>query len=218
MHQSVVEPLYQAAMNCVACFAPGTGLHLPTIDVPQPRWVGPSYHASSPRVLVVMLNPGQGDAPQLEQNLQLKALLHGYKSGQATFSSVLAFQREHMRVWGRPQGRFLPFYTTALGLSLDALAFINIALCATTENHYPRSMLGRCFASHTAAIAAALQPEVVLLSGSGTHSFAGAFAARLPTARIILMLHYAHREGAEVERREHERVREVLASEGEKRV
>lgn len=137
MHQSAVEPLYQAAMNCAACFAPGTGLHLPTIDVPQPRWVGSSYHTSSPRVLVVMLNPGQGDGPQLEQNLQLKALLHRYKGGQATFSTVLAFQHEHMRAWGRPRGRFLPFYTTALGLSLDALAFINIALCATKENQYP---------------------------------------------------------------------------------
>lgn len=215
MQSSTVEPLYQAAMSCSACFVPGTGLHLPTIDVPQPRWVGPAYHSSSPRVLVVMLNPGQGDGPQLEKNRQLKALLHRYKGGQATFGAVLEFQREHMSVWGRPQGRFLPFYTTALSLSLDALAFINVALCATKENKYPRTMLSRCFASHTAAIAATLQPEVVLLSGSGTHSFAGEFASRLPGARVVPMLHYAHREGAEVEHHEHARVRAVLASMGQ---
>jgi hypothetical protein len=131
MHTSVVEPLYKAAMNCSACFGPGSGLQLPTVDVPQPRWVGPAYSTSNPRVLVVMLNPGQGDRRQLQRNLQLKALLHGYKGGRASFSAVLDFQRKHMREWGRPQGRFLPFYTSALGLSLEALAFINIALCAT---------------------------------------------------------------------------------------
>lgn len=209
---SAVESLQHEAMSCSACFTPGSGLQRPVIDLPQPRWIGNAYYASHPRVLVVMLNPGQGDESQLEKNLHLKSILHCYKEDRAGFSAVLEYQREHMQLWGRPQGRFLPFYTSALGLSLDALAFMNIAMCATKENRYPSSMLSRCFALHTAAIAAALQPDVVLLSGSRTHSFAPAFASRLQAARIFPMLHYAHREGAEVERQEHARVRELLAS------
>jgi hypothetical protein len=204
---SAVESLYEAAMDCTACFFAGSGLHLPTIDLPQPRWVGPAYHSSNPRVLVVMLNPGQGDGPRLEQNLRLRNLLHRYKRRVVGFNAVLEFQREHMCVWGRPQGRFLPFYTTSLGLELDALSFINIALCATKENKYPRSMLDRCFEAHTASIACALQPDIVLLSGSSAHSFAADFSRRLPRAQIVPMLHYAHRKGGEVEARELSTVR-----------
>jgi hypothetical protein len=101
---------------------------------------------------------------------------------------------------------------------LEVLAFINIALCATKENKYPRTMLARCFALHTAALAEALRPEVVLLSGSATHSFASEFGLRLPAARVIPMLHYAHREGAYVEQQEHARVRAAIASVSEKSV
>ena len=208
---SLVAPLYKAAMSCSSCFGASGDLHLPTIDLPQPRWVGPAYDASSPRVLVVMLNPGQGDGPQLEQNLRLKGLLHRYKNSHTNFAAVLEFQREHMNEWGRPQGSFLPFYTTGLGLSLDELAFINIALCATTENKYPRWMLKSCFHLHTAALVLALRPDVVLLSGSATHSFSAEFSSRLPSARVVPMLHYAHREGAEAEQREHARIRDVMA-------
>lgn len=209
---STVEALYERAMGCTACFYEGSALHLPTIDLPQPRWVGPSYRTSNPRVLIVMLNPGQGDGPQLEQNLRLKSILHQYKRRETGFAAILEFQREHMRVWGRPQGSFLPFYTSSLGLELDALSFINVALCATKENKYPRSMLSRCFEAHTASIACELQPKVVLLSGSATHSFAPDFLRRLPGAQVVPMLHYAHREGGEAEARELARIREILAA------
>ena len=40
-----------------------------------------------------------------------------------------------MRDWGRK--RFLRFYTDALGLKLDDVAFLNIALCSTKGNSYP---------------------------------------------------------------------------------
>lgn len=79
-------------------------------------------------------------------------------------------------------------------------------------------MLNRCFASHTASVAEALHPEVVLLSGSGTHSFATAFSFRMPVAHVEPMLHYAHRKGADAEQREHTRIREVLAAVGARRV
>lgn len=207
---AAVDAIYHSAMSCSACFGVGSELHLPTIDVPQPRWVGPGYHAANPRVLVVMLNPGQGDGPQLEQNLVLKDLLHQYKRRAVPFSDVLAFQGKHMQAWGRPQGRFLPFYTTSLGLALESLSFLNIALCATKENKYPRHMLARCFAAHTSSVAVALQPDVVLLSGSATHVFLSEFSRRLPGAQVLPIMHYAHREGADAEASELARVRSAL--------
>lgn len=211
-HPAAVEAIYRSAMDCAACFGAGSELHLPTIDVPQPRWVGPAYHAAKPRVLVVMLNPGQGDGPQLDQNLQFRDLLHRYKRHATSFADVLEFQRQHMQVWGRPQGRFLRFYTTALGLELEALSFLNIALCATSENKYPRAMLSRCFEAHTAAVALALQPDVILLSGSATYPFATALLNRLPEAHVLPMMHYAHRKGLQVEAKELARIRDALAS------
>ena len=216
-HAAVVEALYQSAMACTACFGSNSELHLPAIDLPQPRWVGPAYHASKPRVLVVMLNPAQGDGQQREQNLRLKHLLHQYKRQERNFADVMEFQRQHMQIWGRPQGRFLPFYTTALGLKLDELSLLNIALCATKENKYPRHMLSRCFEAYTSAVAVALQPDVVLLSGSASHSFLPEFAQRLPQARVLPVLHYAHREGSQVEAQEHARIRAALSSAAEMR-
>ena len=209
-----VESAYKAAMDCSVCFGASSSLHLPTIDLPQPRWVGPGYWDSKPRVLVVMLNPGQGDGPQLEQNLRFRSLLHQYKCGKVGFTNVLEFQREHMRVWGRPQGRFLPFYTTSLGLDIDSLSFINIALCATQKNQYPQPMLNHCFETHTASIACKLQPHVVLLSGAATHSFAANFLQRLPATKVVPMLHYAHRKGRKVEADQLAHIRDFLAEAG----
>lgn len=193
-------------MGCAQCFHPGSGLLLSTVDVPQPRWVGPDYGESAPRILIVMLNPGAGG----ESQRPLQSLLHRFRGRDVDFAAVLDFQRDHMRAWGQ-QGRFLPFYTTSLGLELDRLSFLNIALCATEGNKYPPTMLNRCFNAHTAEIARELQPDIVLLSGSVAHSFASAFAHQLPNARIVPMLHYAHREGMEVENRELHRIRQILS-------
>src|SRR5438552_3852459 len=136
----IVAPLYQQTMGCTACFQPGSGLQLPTVDLPQPRWVGAEYEASKPRVLVVMLNPGQGEESGLAHNQRLRTILHKYKKREATYAEVLTFQREHMQTWGR-SGQFLRFYTAGLGIKLNKLSFINIALCSTVGNKYPRSML-----------------------------------------------------------------------------
>jgi len=159
-----------------------------------------------------MLNPGQGDEPQVAQNQRLKTLLHKYKNRESSYEDVLHFQREHMSIWGRPQGKFMRFYTGGLGIKLNNLSFINIALCATRENKYPKPMLSRCFSLHTQAIAAALQPQIVLLSGSGTHAFAYEFSQCLPKAQIIPILHYAHREGGKAEADELARVRKILTA------
>ena len=207
---ATVEALYEAAMSCTACFGPASAVSHATIDVPQPRWVGPRYPTAQPRVLIVSINPGAGGDRQTPENIKLKHLLHRYKKKEVTLTEVLNFQKAHMRIWGRG-GKFLPFYTTALDLELDDLSFLNVALCATAKDKYPRHMLLNCYRAHTATLAKALQPNVVLLSGSSTHHFAAHFSTELPHAEVVCMMHYANREGAEAERNEHARVREILA-------
>ncbi|MEI7465293.1 MAG: hypothetical protein WCJ87_08105 [Burkholderiales bacterium] len=200
---------YKAAMDCSSCFGSMGALSRASVDLPQPRWVGPRYESSHPRVLIVLINPGAGNGRQTPENVDLKRLLHRYKTNEASLEGVFAFQKGHMRAWGRG-GKFLPFYTTALNLQLDELSFLNIALCATANDKYPARMLMNCFQSHTAEIAKVLQPDVVLLSGATTHAFTRDFSRVLPRAKVICMMHYANREGGEAENREHERVRQVL--------
>ena len=95
-------------------------------------------------------------------------------------------------------------------LKVENVAFANIAWCATRENKYPPSMLSRCFSVHTLPLATVLAPEVILLSGAPTHTFASAIQSQLPNARIIPMLHYAHRKGHATERDELRRVRRII--------
>ncbi|MGB4813263.1 MAG: hypothetical protein WBP13_12400 [Methylophilaceae bacterium] len=207
---AAVEALYSNAMACSSCFGPASVVNRAAIDVPQPRWVGPQYHSAHPRVLIVSINPGAGGDQQTSENIHLKNLLHRYSRGDVRLAEVFEFQKNHMRTWGRG-GKFLSFFTTSLGLKLDELSFLNIALCATAGDKYPRGMLNNCYRTHTEEIAQALQPNVILLSGSSTHSFAPLFTASSPTADVICMMHYANREGAAAERVEHARIRGMLA-------
>ncbi|HEX8846243.1 MAG TPA: hypothetical protein VF791_16465 [Pyrinomonadaceae bacterium] len=91
---------------------------------------------------------------------------------------------------------------------MDAKDFV--AWCATQKNKYPSSMLSRCFSLYTLPLVELLAPDVVLLSGLDTHKFASAIQSQLPDARIITMLHFAHRKGYAAERTELDRVRNLI--------
>jgi hypothetical protein len=158
-----------------------------------------------------MLNPGQGGTRQLASNDQLNDLLSLYQSGSKTLTDLFQYQESHMQSWGRPEGHFLNFYATSLGLSIESLSFINIALCATKGNKYPGVMLNQCFNKYTAPLTSALQPDIILLSGTSTYAFESRLKSLLPKALIIRMLHYAHREGKEREAEELARVKTVIA-------
>jgi len=209
-----VDAIYRPAMSCSDCFASDSSpqLHYPTIDLPQPRWIGKGYDQARLKILFVLLNPGQGDEGQLQGNKQALKILNDYKSGGATLDNVLSFQEGHMRSWGREHGHFLGFYTANLGLKLDEVSFINIALCATSENHYPNKMLRHCFEKHTSRLAREIGPDVLILSGNKAHAFESDFKKLVPGALVVPMLHYAHRKGAEATRQEAARVRKLLAS------
>jgi hypothetical protein len=111
--------------------------------------------------------------------------------------------------WGR--GRFISFYLDGLQLRLSHVALANVAWCATSGNKYPESMLNTCFDLHTAKLLSALNPDLVLLSGSKTHNFAAQAHLAIPRAQIVPMLHHAHRKGRAAEVAELERVRNVIA-------
>jgi hypothetical protein len=165
------------AIKCRDCFL-DLGVDSPKIDLAQPRWVGPAYWSANPRVVVVMLNPGAGASRHDSADDKFRNLLHRFSRSLGSIDAIFAHQRKDIASWGR--GRFRAFYLTKLGLDLDTIAFANIAWCATVGNRYPTAMLTRCFSLHTSKLLKALDPGVVLLSGSSTHRFSGAISQLVP--------------------------------------
>lgn len=211
-----------AAVTCRACFADITfknkngepELIKPSlINIAQPRWVGPRYWASAPRIAIVMLNPGSGagrsDAKDEESpDKRSLTLIQSFAAGAGPLSAVFDHQAKDMPNWGG--GRFVSFYLAGLNLELNNVAFANIAWCATRNNCYPPAMLQRCFDKHTGTLLHALAPNILLLSGSGTHRFARRVGHLIPGASVIRMFHYAHRESADAESAELERVKKLI--------
>lgn len=201
------EGLVRDVIECRRCFEL-RDVKAPVIDVAQPRSVGPKYWTSQCRIAVVMLNPGQsGDNDQARDFVRHVRL---FQSRKMLLDTILAGQREVMPTWGRPSGRFGAFFVQGLGLSLDEVAFANVAWCATAGNNYPPTMLRRCFSEHTGALLKVLDPAVVILSGTTVYRFDSEIRELLPSATLVRSLHYAHRKGRDVQRREATRVRAEL--------
>jgi hypothetical protein len=140
------------AMQCRFCFA--LKLRPAFVDLPQPRWIGPDYWITRPRVAVVMLNPGSGTFRSDGADAALRSLLHAFAGGEDRLSEILEHQRRDIPSWGR--GRFARFFLEGARLRLEQLALLNLAWCATQSNEYPPEMLHACFlASHPAPVAGA---------------------------------------------------------------
>lgn len=200
---SRIELLSRKAASCDICFKEGW-VERSFIDLAQPRWVGSRYWESSFRVVILMLNPGQGKRKKL--SIEQKKLLHSFRDGGDSLDAVLKFQREGMEKWGKPPGRFLNFYRDGLGFDLEEIAFVNVAWCATEGNKYPKRMLDCCFSRHTTGLLEILEPRVVLASGVKTRRY----AAGLSDIPVIKLMHYAHRKGKEAEKKELERIKKEL--------
>lgn len=138
--------------------------------------------------------------------------IRAFRDGNIVLRTILESQREGMKSWGNPPGRFQSFYVDGLGLDFDDIAFANVAWCATEDNRYPRTMLNRCFSRHTGPLLSILRPDVVLASGSQAQAFAQSVSELLPATKVIKVLHYAHREGAVASQKEFTRVRSALAA------
>jgi hypothetical protein len=204
--QELTELCLRATV-CRWCFN-NLNLTAPLIDIAQPRWVGQHYWKASPRVLVLMLNPGSGESRTDDADMHFCDLIHAFADGSLHLDDVFQHQAQDMPNWG--YGRFDRFYVTGLGLHLPDVAFGNIAWCPTKGNNYPVKMLRHCFSMHTASLTRILKPNIVLLSGSSTHRFREDVRRELPHAQVIKMLHYAHRKGRDAEQRELDRVRGLI--------
>ncbi len=163
--QTMIESICREATRCRFCFERGW-VQPAYIDAAQPRYVGPGYWTTERRIALVMLNPGQGSANDADQ--KARQLIYDFRDG-APLAPVLTQQREVMPQWGR--GKYVP-YIRALGLDLDSIATLNVAMCATASNQYPGPMLNSCWERHTALLINALEPHVVVLCGSSAHPFA----------------------------------------------
>jgi hypothetical protein len=205
------EALAKEAVHCRDCFRDGRVL-APRVDLAQPRWIGPSYWASRPRVLIVALNPGGGAARHDAGNRVFVDRLRAFAGGTGTLRAVLDHQADDMPNWGRVQGRYTDFYFRGLCLAQDATAMANIAWCATAGDKYPGWMLRNCMARHTSRLIALLEPDIVLLSGSNTHHFRPVIEQLRPAASVVTMLHYAHRESPQREAEDLARVRKTISA------
>jgi hypothetical protein len=189
---SNLERIIRDAVKCNDCFAcAGSKLtRADPVDVPQPRPIGPRYWTASPRIVVLLLNPAQGDRRQEAADWRFAALLHAYRDGAGTLQAVFEHQWRVMPTWAGVQRMYLNGY----GLRLDETAWLNVAWCATLGNEYPKSaMLDRCFLKHTLPLLRDLAPEIVLVGGSGTHSYKRAIRSALPNVHLELTLHPSHR-------------------------
>src|SRR5579859_7675497 len=201
------EQLCRKAIKCRLCFRE-LPLEAPTIDIAQPRWIGRTYWATRPRVLVLMLNPGSGESRTDRADKVTRSLIRRFSKRAGALRAVLDHLMRDAKGWGR--GRFKKFYSTDLGLVFESIAFANVAWCSTRGNAYPPQMLEQCFSRHTADLLRILDPQVVLLSGRGAKRFEARIAKLLPRAKIIPMLHFAHREGGAAWARESLRIRRQI--------
>lgn len=199
----VVERML-AAEGCNDCFLSDPTLHRPVLDAPQARWIGRKYFSSSPRIALVLVNPGGGN------------------SDGAFFRREATIFRDFFttRNYGLIEGHFvkelkrgvkwLAWYRDVLGLNHDEIAQLNVAWCGTKENRYPPKMLDHCFRKHTSGLLRLLDPQVVLLSGSAIHRFSSPLSTMLPSATIISTLHYANRKSRADEHAEARRVWSII--------
>jgi hypothetical protein len=201
------ERLARMATRCRECFI-GGDVTAPYIDVAQPRWVGHAYWESPFRVVVLMINPGRSPKKSTSATDYLPRV-RAFRDGQTTLDELLEMQPKRIESsWVK----FRQFYVAGLALKLDEIAFANVAWCATAENHYPRRMLERCFARHTGPLLKLLRPDVVVASGRPVRPYARRGRELWPNAKVIEMLHYAHRKGRAEAETELARVRAELAA------
>jgi precorrin-6x reductase len=73
-------------------------------------------------------------------------------------------------------------------------------------------MLRHCFIKHTSRLLCALEPDVILLSGSATHPFAANIQHLLPKAKVVKTIHYANRRSNAHKMAEARLVKDIIAA------
>jgi Uracil DNA glycosylase superfamily len=174
------------AVACHACFAcPGATLQRTSVKLAQPRPIGQGYWTVGRRVVFVGLNPSQ------RLDTELNDLLVAYEAGKVTREAV---DQRYLRKKPGAYRQGLTRYLCALGLKLDDVALANIAWCSTMTNKYPPDMLNRCFATHTRALLADLNPDVIILTGAATRPFIKPIKKAFSHALVVQTWHCSNRE------------------------
>jgi uracil-DNA glycosylase len=204
-----LEALAREAARCRECFS-RFDVSAPTIDIAQPRWVGPSYWGAPKRICVVMLNPGSGESRTDGADAAMRRVLADFREGRTSLANVFDRQRADMPNWGR--GRFWRFFVQEIGLHIDDTAFANIAWCSTSSNVYPPKMRRHCLHRFTLRLLRLLEPHWFILSGGPAGECELEIKQHVPGAGIIKTLHYAHRGGYEREADEIRRLAALLAT------
>ncbi len=128
-------------------------------DVAAAPWVSAGYKTSSPRVVVMMLNPGHAAADHKQRRKQLGIQL---RDGAITYDEYNNELAQLVPKWGF--GRVVK-WINSIGLDSSEIAFLNVALCAVANDQYFPELFETCFARHTRSILSTLSPHVVLLCG-----------------------------------------------------
>lgn len=189
---TAISELARGAVACSHCFLPARLTEWNSVparpadrpdDVAAAPWVGPKYLSSSPRIAVVMLNPGQAAA---RHKLVRRDLGQRLREGNMTFAAYTQGLAPLVSDWGFGA---VSRWITAVGLSPDNIAFLNMALCAVANDAYFPKFFEACFARHTRNIIATLEPEAVVLCGKQElAAFVSPIRALGP--HVILTWHY----------------------------
>jgi hypothetical protein len=126
----------QGADGCEDCFRMGLGLARSLCDAPQPRWIGKRYFATSPRVAVVLINPG-GGGPSADPALAREADLFRDFHRTGDYERV----RDYFTAAISRGDRWLSWYRDTFGLNHDEIAQLNIAWALRVRT----AIQGRCF-------------------------------------------------------------------------
>jgi hypothetical protein len=201
-----LDQLCRRAVTCRLCFEEGLARSA-QVDLAQPRWVGPKYFEASPRVLLLLVNPGSGQGYAKVSNNEYLKHLRSYKANRISLGELFERQRADIPNW---KEKFVRFYIKGLGLALDGIAFANIAWCATADNSYPSKMLAKCFYRHTSDLIDILKPHILVASGGDTQEFLRRHATVPEGMEVHLLPHYANRKGRQHDAVELARVKEAI--------
>lgn len=201
----------RSAVGCNHCFETISSLERVPLGLPKPRWIGSRYGDACPRVVIVLLNPGDGTRLGEEWNRRERKHFDAFFDN-GDYDQV----RDYFRIRrGEELNRMtsakpvFSWYESVFGLVFEEIAQINMAWCASKGNMY-QQMLQPCFERHTRRLLQALEPHVVLLSGANVHRFQRPIEHLLPGVDVRQTLHYAHRNGKQAEAEEGAKVRAWL--------
>jgi hypothetical protein len=156
------------AVACSYCFMSDRARewgHIPLRPVSRPDdvafapWVGPRYSTATPRVAVMMLNPGHAAAPH---KLKRRDFGHQLRNGAITYEEYNQRLTPLVQEWGFGG---IVRWLKAISLEPETIAFLNMALCAVADDRYFPELFRTCFDRHTHDLLATLHPDVVLLGG-----------------------------------------------------